>query len=765
MSDSRESARLVTPQIMAVVLALMLAATLVFSVLADVRARAVWSLVLAQCLIALAGGWILHRNARQVAQLGRQEALQLQALLERLSIATQAAGVYCWELDWNTYAITWDQARLPAADVAAASRRHFGFELGSDLFKYVHPEDQHSGGKAITESLERGEDHASFRYRLILPDGSIRHIQAFARTYTDATGKPQRSLGVSWDVTSEVQAAERAARDAATQSQLLERLSVATQVAGLQCWEHDYVQQKITWLDLGPGSAALSQDELQAAGRALLDQFVPQDLRALFLLRDAATSRREPMISTHCRRRLADGLLHHVQVYVRFFYDANGVRQRGLGAILDVTESHQRQAELEALSIRFAVATRAAQAGVWEWQEESDGLWWNEMMYTIYGFSPATFKPDLSTVIGLIHTDDLALAQAAWENALHNSGQLHVQFRALRRDGTLAHLEQVATVVKDPDTAHRRLVGITLDVSQRVAAEQRERQLQKKLRETSHQSGMAEVATGVLHNVGNVLNSLGVAASTAQSRLKASQFNRVQRVSVLIEQHRGDLAAFLLRDPRGKRLPEYLQALGSQLEKDAGDINQEIETLNGHLQYLRQIVRAQQTFARVGENEELVDVRELIDTALALQGRDLKGVEVVRELAPLPEIQVDRYKLMQIVVNFVGNARDAVASAELPMRRITLRAAVSGEQLEIAVEDTGVGIPAHQLRRVWEFGFTTKAQGHGFGLHSAAVAAQALGGSIAVHSDGPGQGACFSVRIPFKPADAQPVAPAATQSA
>ena len=108
----------------------------------------------------------------------------------------------------------------------AASRRHFGVELGSDLFKWVHPDDQHAGGKTITESLARGEDHVSFRYRLVLPDGSIRHVQAFARTYCDAAGKPQRSLGVSWDVTPEVEAAERAARDAAKERQLLERLSV-----------------------------------------------------------------------------------------------------------------------------------------------------------------------------------------------------------------------------------------------------------------------------------------------------------------------------------------------------------------------------------------------------------------------------------------------------------------------------------------------------------------------------------------------------------
>jgi signal transduction histidine kinase len=642
MSRTTERARLSSPQLMVLLLVLVIASTALISFVTGMPARWAVAWLIARLAVAAAAGGFLLRAMRRTQELSRQETQQTQALLERLSIATQAAGVYCWELDWGTYVITWDQARLPAAEQAAASRRHFGFELGSDLFKYVHPDDQHIGGKTISEALERGEDHASFRYRIVLPNGQVRHVQAYARTYINAAGKPQRSVGVSWDVTAEVEATERAARDAAMQRQLLEQLSVA------------------------------------------------------------------------------------------------------------MNESHTRQAELEALSIRFGVATRAAKAGVWEWLEQTDAVWWNDMMYSIYGLSPDTFQPDMSTLIGMIHSDDLALAQAAWENALHNTGQAHVQFRIARRDGTLAHVEQIAAMVVDPETSHRRLVGITLDVGHRVAAEERERQLQKKLREASHQSGMAEVATGVLHNVGNVLNSLGVASSTAQSRLKASQFDRVQKVAQMLEEQRYNLGQFFADDPRGRKLPEYLGALGSQLQRDAADMHAEFETLNGHLQYLREIVQAQQSFARVGEAEETVDVRELIDTALALQGRELKGVEIGREFGHIPEIRTDRYKLLQIIVNFVGNARDALAASEIGTRRITLRADVVNGQLEVAVEDSGIGIPPQLLQRIWEFGFTTKAHGHGFGLHSAAVAAQALGGSVTARSAGPGQGACFMVRIPLK---------------
>jgi signal transduction histidine kinase len=730
------------------ILTLMITATLI--VACGVRSSAGWLLVIVQALIAGIGAWMLRRERMRAQVLDRRATERSQALLERLSIATQAAGIYCWELDWSTYTITWDASRLPAAEVAAASRRHFGAELGSDLFKWVHPDDQRVGSKVIAESLARGEDHASFRYRIVLPDQTIRHVQAFARTYCDTAGKPQRSLGVSWDVTQEVEAAERAARDAAKERELLERLSVATHAAGLQCWEYDFERAKLVWLDYDLGTGRLTPESVQEAGEARYASILPEDLREVKRLANTAMLRHEPMISARYRRRDPDGTVRYVQTYQRFFYDQDGKPTRTLGANVDITESQQRQAELEALSIRFGIATRAAHAGVWEWQESSDELWWDDTMYAIYALPAETFRPTHASVVAMIHPDDLALAQAAWESALRDSGQLCVQFRVVRPDSSIVHVDSLAVVVTDSSTAHRRMVGITLDVSERVHAEQRERLLQKQLREASHQSGMAEVATGVLHNVGNVLNSLGISSSTAQARLRAAQFDRVERVATLLDAHRAGLGDFLTTDPRGQRLPEYLGALGMQLKRDAEGLQDEIDAINGHVRYLREIVQAQQSFARVGGAEEAVNVRELVEAALTLKGQDLRDAEITRDIAEIPEVWTDRYKLLQIIVNFIANAGDAMTANESGGRRIAIRARCVHDQLEIAVEDSGVGIPADLLPRVWEFGFTTKTHGHGFGLHSAAVAAQQLGGTVAAHSAGPGQGACFSVKIPVR---------------
>jgi signal transduction histidine kinase len=263
---------------------------------------------------------------------------------------------------------------------------------------------------------------------------------------------------------------------------------------------------------------------------------------------------------------------------------------------------------------------------------------------------------------------------------------------------------------------------------------------------------MAEVATGVLHNVGNVLNSLGVASSTAQMRLKAWQIHRVGQIAAMLEENRDTLAQFLTTDVRGKRVPEYLVSLAARLETDTDATRRDFDAIGGHVQYLRQIIQAQQSFARMGGAHDEVDVSELLETALTLKAQDLKGVDVTRDIGDLPIVRTDRYKLLQIIVNFVANACDAVTENSSTPPRIAVRARTVLDRLEIAVEDSGVGIAPEVLARVWEFGFTTKTHGHGFGLHSAAVAAQQLGGAISAESAGIGQGARFSVTIPINSA-------------
>ena len=153
---------------------------------------------------------------------------------------------------------------------------------------------------------------------------------------------------------------------------------------------------------------------------------------------------------------------------------------------------------------------------------------------------------------------------------------------------------------------------------------------------------------------------------------------------------------------------------------------------------------------------EAFEVSTMLDDALKLNSPSFErhGITVERHFADLPEILIDKHRVMQILFNLVKNARESLLEAPRDVRRLVLRTYVDDERLRIEIEDSGVGIASENLNRVLSHGFTTKKSGHGFGLHSCANAAKEMGGSLTVFSDGPGTGATFTLDLPFAPAEA-----------
>jgi signal transduction histidine kinase len=119
----------------------------------------------------------------------------------------------------------------------------------------------------------------------------------------------------------------------------------------------------------------------------------------------------------------------------------------------------------------------------------------------------------------------------------------------------------------------------------------------------------------------------------------------------------------------------------------------------------------------------------------------------------VPLITVDKHKVLQILVNVVRNAKYACDESSNDEKRVTVCVRVDADEIAIAVSDTGVGIPPENLNRIFSHGFTTRKEGHGFGLHSCALAAKELGGSLRAESAGPGKGATFTLRLPFTPSE------------
>jgi signal transduction histidine kinase len=418
----------------------------------------------------------------------------------------------------------------------------------------------------------------------------------------------------------------------------------------------------------------------------------------------------------------------------------------------DISAERKRRAEHETMSVRFAVATRAARAGVYELKREGLDVWWSDTMYELYAQPPQAFQPTMATWLELIHPDDRQSALEGIASAMRDHSQLRSQYRVVRPDGSVCHIASLAAVVTDSIDASPRLVGIDIDITERVEADERERNLQQQLRDASRQAGMAEIATNVLHNVGNVLNSVNISASVVTDRVKKPRSSALGKVAALLQQHEGDLAAFVSTDERAKHLPAYLAQLAEHLTLDQEVTLQELESLRKNIDHIKEIVTMQQSYSKLVGVPERLAVKTLVDDALRMNGGAFSrhGVTLKCEFEDVPEIVVEKHKVLQILVNLLRNAKYACESSGKPDKLVVMRVSNRAGGVQIKVTDNGIGIRPEHIARIFTHGFTTKKDGHGFGLHSGALTARDLGGVLRVDSAGPGRGATFTLDLPLK---------------
>ncbi|MFI4890087.1 MAG: PAS domain S-box protein [Steroidobacterales bacterium] len=304
----------------------------------------------------------------------------------------------------------------------------------------------------------------------------------------------------------------------------------------------------------------------------------------------------------------------------------------------------------------------------------------------------------------------------------------------------------------DPQGQTLGAVSIIQDITERKIAEIELERVHKQLISASREAGMAEIATNVLHNVGNVLNSVNISASVLADRIKQSKPAGLRRVAALLQDRSADLAEFISTDERGRQLPTYLAQLAEQLQADQRIALEEITSLRGNIEHIKDTVTMQQSYAKRCGVAESVAASAIVEDCLRINAGSLArhGITVVRQFDDVPPITIDRHKVLQILVNLVHNATHACDESGRPDKTVTISIAGGEEQVRICVIDNGVGIPAENMTRLFTHGFTTRKAGHGFGLHSAALTARDLGGSLGARSDGHGCGASFALDLPLK---------------
>ena len=337
--------------------------------------------------------------------------------------------------------------------------------------------------------------------------------------------------------------------------------------------------------------------------------------------------------------------------------------------------------------------------------------------------------------------------------------------------GEWKHRKKNGEIVEVQLTAHAivfagKVTKIVLanDVTERNRAQRQLDEMHRKLVDASRQAGMAEVATGVLHNVGNVLNSVNVSATVLGDNVRKSKAASVRKVADLLDANKADLPAFFSANGKGQMLPGYLAGLAKQIDAEQQGCLGEIEQLVKNIAHIKEIVAMQQTYAKCTGVMENFAPRTLLDEALRMTASDVTKYQVKVEIdcpKTLPEVCVDRHKVMQILINLIANARQAMDEKDPAERTLRITTECSGgEHLSIIIRDNGCGIAQENVTRVFNHGFTTKESGHGFGLHSAANAAREFGGSLTGASEGLGRGATFTLALPLK---GQPPGMKATQ--
>ena len=277
--------------------------------------------------------------------------------------------------------------------------------------------------------------------------------------------------------------------------------------------------------------------------------------------------------------------------------------------------------------------------------------------------------------------------------------------------------------------------------------------IRKRLSEVSRVAALGEVATGVLHNVGNVLNSVNVSVTLLSDNLKKSRLSDVGRIAELMRAHKDDLTSFLMNDAKGQRVIDFLTQLAEKLKFEQAAQAKELESLQKNFSHIKEIISIQQANAKISGATEIVQICDLVEDTLRLNAASLAHheVRVIRDYAQVPQVTVDKHKVLQILINLVSNAKNACEQAGRADKQLTVSVRNGNGRVAIGITDNGIGIPSENLSRIFTHGFTTKKDGHGFGLHSGMAAAKELGGSLAAPSDGLGRGAVFTLELPCQP--------------
>lgn len=269
--------------------------------------------------------------------------------------------------------------------------------------------------------------------------------------------------------------------------------------------------------------------------------------------------------------------------------------------------------------------------------------------------------------------------------------------------------------------------------------------------EQARQLGMAEISASVLHNVGNVLNSVNVSAHTLSEKLSSNKSDNLEKLCQLLKENENNLSHFFTQDPRGKKVINFMENLVQHQHNEQQTFFDEVKIILKNIGTIKAIISTQQTLSKNISMEDIISINELLNESLLIVGLEIKEeIKVEKHYERLSPIIVDKVKLLQVFINLLRNAKDALLESAKAEKILTLTTSIQKDKIRIEIKDNGIGILPKNINAIFYHGFTTKETGHGFGLHTCALLINELGGDISVSSPGLDKGTTFTLHLPNK---------------
>ena len=435
-------------------------------------------------------------NEVQTNELLLRQAEQERLLLDRLNIAQQAAGICSWEIDLREHRFLWIEN--PIGGLQLEDKDY----ILEEFAKRIHPDDQMTFRESLRKAGQQGQDRISYRYRAFGPDQRIIHIQVSARLLNDEHGHLSRLLGVSWDVTKEVEASTKLEEQATHERMLLDRLAMSTQAAGISSWEYDLDAESFLWIE-NPIAALSDRDGVWDGPRTFLQRVHADDRAAVErTLREAIAQQREGVSFRYrCLGPRTDSDVH-LQTHARLLYDERGTAHRMLGISWDITKEivAQQQLEMQTLQLRDAErrlerASLSSSEGHWELDLSSWQIWLSSSYHALLGYREGELPRDYSLLRDLVHPEDVEHCDEVLHQHLAHGDVYDVELRVRTASGEYRWFRRRGTADRDAEGRPILMSGSIHDIHQRKLAEDALRRAQQRFERAIHgtQDGLWEL--------------------------------------------------------------------------------------------------------------------------------------------------------------------------------------------------------------------------------------------------------------------------------